>query len=118
MALGVCSGSTNPFNNGSATTTHFVGARIHRRNLVENGGDSALSYLIASYAMQCCKRVGTTITADSGTGTLFYAWYMPLGTNYRTVWAVDITKGSPNFTMQMFGRQQLPSLATFRRRRS
>jgi hypothetical protein len=103
FSLGVCSGTANPFNNGSATTDHWVGLRSTMATWARSAGPPPYTTLYP-YTMRPYKRVGTTYSYAPGTNNLLYAWYVLYGTSIRQVFAVDITKGSPNFTITYVAR--------------
>ena len=101
FVVGVCSGTTYPWNNGSATTTHFVGSTsnpvtwtreaANNRYTADNGHD-----------YRECKRIGTTFTIGTGFGAgvvMRHYW------NARTLFFVDIVKGSPNYSLRIFWNQ-------------
>lgn len=103
LAMGVCSGTANPVNNGSATTDNFVGMRTTATSWTRNAGPPPY-YLNGAYTVRAAKRVGTTWGYTAGTNNFWYAWYIPTGTGLRQMLCVDVTKGSPNFTINMFAR--------------
>lgn len=101
FAIGVCSGNANLF--GDATTTHFVGIRSNEATWTLTNSNR---YLVNGSTIQPIKKVGTTVTA----GTAFFSgvqWGIGAGAASaaadRTQCIVEITKGSPNFTIQMLG---------------
>lgn len=101
MVIGVCSGSSNIY--GDATTTHFVGTRQNEPTWTITGGNR---YLVNGNTWECLKRVGTTDTAGSGSlGLNAVQWGIgpnaATPTANRSVFILDITKGSPNFTLQI-----------------
>lgn len=103
FALGVCSGQTNLY--GDATTTHFVGTRSTSASWFFSGGNK---YLVSNGTILPHKRVGSTGTSGSA---FFPATAWGIGAQAATAGAdrslffVDILKGSPNFTLQCFGWQ-------------
>lgn len=100
LALGLCSGSTNTF--GAATTTHFVGVVTNNATLTRNAGPPVY---YSGLNLAACKRVGSTLTTNAsainGGGSFMFA--QPAD-GYRTLFFVDIEKGSPNYTMNAFYR--------------
>lgn len=101
FAMGVCSGNTDIY--GDATTTHFVGVRSIEATWTLTGSNR---YLINGSMLSPHKKVGTTFTA----GTAFFPgvqWGIGAGAASssadRTQFILEITKGSPNFTLQMLG---------------
>jgi len=104
FVVGVCAGTTNPWNNGSATTTHFVGS---------TSNISFWTYQSAEFGYRtqtgteyaACKRVGTTFTV----GTHFTSTIIRQYWNARTLFFVDIVKGSPDFSIRSFWNQSSTS---------
>ncbi|MCL4179175.1 MAG: hypothetical protein KJ072_15715 [Verrucomicrobia bacterium] len=112
LAMGLCSGTANPVNNGSASTDHFVGMRT----VDATWGRSAATppyWICSTYAVLVSKRIGTTWTNTGGTNNFWYAWYVSAGTSYRQFFFLDITKGSPNFTLRATGRSGVHQNPTF-----
>jgi len=97
--IGVCSGTAQPFNNGSAPTTHAVGwlSPLHSSYPL-HGGTAPDTYYETGGFNRAVKRVGTTLTQSSAyVGTP--SWW-PATTDHRAIMQfVTITKGSPNFTV-------------------
>lgn len=90
IAIGICSGTTNPYQGDTDFTDHFVG-------LCAN--DATWSRFSDRYNadMDGLVRVGTTNTFAGSTGV---GWIPHTGTSVRYApFLVDITKGSPNFTV-------------------
>jgi hypothetical protein len=93
LAVGLCAGSTNIM--GDATTTHFCGTMTYANFFRSTGpvryaGNGAVSY-------RPTKKVGVTVTSGTNFGTAPI-----LHTTAPTMWFVDITKGSPNYTVRPF----------------
>ena len=93
FAFGLCSGTTNIF--GDATVTHFVGAR-------SSGLWSFQTTFYNNTSFQPAKKVGSTLT----TGTTFVqnaAVQVGAASNTadRGCMFVDITKGSPNYSLTL-----------------
>lgn len=106
FAVGLCSGSTNVM--GDATTTHYIGMR---------SGAATWTFAAGRYAFgaNCwfpIKKVGTTVTqGTSHTATNTSAGNgAAAATADRTVFFVDITKGSPNYTFNVFNSTE-PNVA-------
>ena len=97
LAVGVCAGTANPVNNGSATTDHFLGVRTTTTTWQIKPGPYYVGDV--TYSLRASKRVGTTWTNTSGTNNLWYAWYVIPG--QRQMLFVYILKGSPNFTISV-----------------
>ena len=102
FAFGICSGTSNIFMD--ATTSNWIG-------LVTYGGTwtrstSPTKYMLGngSYfdsGIAAAKRVGSTLTTDAFTNSPFPgATYLFDATVNRVALFVDITKGSPNFTVR------------------
>lgn len=97
FAMGVCSGTGNPFNNGAASTDHFVGATTRKSTWAYSAGFFYINSGTDDWVPT--KRVGTTATLGSQMNLLV----LPAVSEER-VWILflDITKGSPNYTLQSF----------------
>src|SRR5574337_43892 len=99
FALGLCSGTSNIL--GDATTTHFVGAITNTASWFYFTSTAAVYY---NFTYAPYKRVGTTDTF----GTSYAAdcrlpIYIPsLSQNYRYLHYMEITKGSPNYSVKLF----------------
>lgn len=95
FAIGVCSGSTNLLFD--ATTTHFVGWQSSSATWVYAAGPP----IVYSFDVVAIKRVAavTTSTAAISVGSSIAG--DPTTTN-RGMFFCDITKGSPNFTIDIF----------------
>lgn len=100
FAVGLCAGSTNII--GDTTTDHFVG--VMSTSATWTRSTSAIRY---SSIIGPSKRVGTTITP----GTAF-ATTMTMHTTNPALFFVDITKGSPNYTVQGFYNAAVGAAAT------
>lgn len=98
FAMGVCSGTANPFNNGSASTDHFVGAATKFATWGYSGNIFYINGGTADWLPT--KRVGTTTTEGT---TLVGSLVLPSVTLAKR-WCLflDIEKGSPNHTLQAF----------------
>lgn len=104
FAIGLCSGSTNIFMD--ATTTHFVG-------VVSDAGTwsrrtSPTGYGTGTGQIKPATRIGTTLTLGSGFSSSCFEFVDAALAN-RTALFVDITKGSPNYTFQVFSRTNATS---------
>lgn len=91
FALGLCSGISNPVHKTSSTA-HFVGL------LSTSMSYSSGRLYMTTYA---AKRVATTNTT-SGSSEIFKI-HFPGTITSRTPIAIDITRGSPNFTIKVWG---------------
>lgn len=99
MFIGACSGLANLI--GDATTTNWVGfgpAVYATGETFTRAAGPPPSY---SASFFIARRVGTTYT--SGAGAAGHIMADPV-TGYRSLFFVDITKGSPNYTLQQFRR--------------
>jgi hypothetical protein len=95
FGFGLCSGNTNIL--GDATTTHFVGALTNVATITRNV-TSPVIYTTTNELFPA-KRIGSTFTF----GTTF-ASSPAMAVGVYSLWFLDITKGSPNYTLQMFFR--------------
>ncbi len=94
-ALGATAGTANGF--GDTSTTHFLGVRAPTTgNLVYTAGPPAYDAQSGGAGINLCKKVGTLITSIQSAPT-FNCSAAP--TTNRSVVIVEITKGSPNFTV-------------------
>lgn len=94
FGVGLCSGSTNIL--GDATTTHFAGALWQDATVTRFGG-TPTRYQINPISP--ATLVGTTLTTGTNlASTTVQLFCAPAPTCYF----VDITKGSPNYTLQLF----------------
>lgn len=91
LAFGLCSGGTNIM--GDATTTHFVGAQSASATWTR--ATAPVRYSFTTW--NASKRVGVTDT--SGGNLISTAIIHNL---YNRCWFLDIYKGSPNYTLQLF----------------
>lgn len=90
LALGVCSGTANPYNNGSATTANWVGAITDTATLTYSVVTSVHYQLAAGSAWKPGTRVGTTLAVGSAlNNSLARIPTLP------SLMFVDILKGSP-----------------------
>jgi hypothetical protein len=99
FTIGVSSGSTNLF--GDATTDNFVGIQTNNATWTRT---STTHYILSANGIFPVKRVGSTLTLG---GVAFNVQsQITLGaaaaTADRQVYFVDITKGSPNYTLRPF----------------
>lgn len=93
FGIGVCSGSSNIL--GDATPAHWVGA-ITNDSSVSRAAGPPVNY--AFNPLVPAKNVAGTLT----TGSSFGAFFVNVGE--FGMWFIDITKGSPNFSVQCFVR--------------
>lgn len=97
FAMGVCSGSTNLLFD--ATTTHFLGWQQTAATMTFAAGPP-IRY---SFDTSGLKRVGSTSTFTAQMAAGFIMCADPATAN-RAMFFCDITKGSPNYTLDSFGR--------------
>lgn len=99
LALGLCSGTTNPF--GSANTTHFVGG-VSNHILWNLKNTPRRLFCGEGYTntFKACKKIGATITGEPTpvTGPLVMEEDEPP----RTLIAVDITRMVGGFNVDLF----------------
>lgn len=91
LVFGLCSGTTQPF--GHPSCTNFIGACPHRYN-------GTLSYNAGYYLTDqshAVKNVGGTVTTAAQFNGGPRAYHS--GTSKRSMASVQITKGSPNYTI-------------------
>lgn len=105
FAFGVCSGTTNIF--GDATCDNFVGAISNTASWTRNAGPPVW-YNSGGFTgpyMWTARKVGASLTLGNelfaGSGESFAVAADP-ATGYRSVMLLTITKGSPNYTLQLF----------------
>lgn len=112
LAFGVIAGTSNLFDD--LTTSHFVGIRTNAATWTYTGTNR---FLVPVGSLVPIKKVGVTVTS----GTAFFPatqWGIGAATAVtgevngtttasadRTLLFVDITKGTPNFTIKCFGWQ-------------
>lgn len=98
FVLGMCSGSSNPF--GAGTTTNFVGAGfVHALTLTYNAG-AGNPYYTSANSTGRITRVGSTVVYTGGLTGTFFSNTGSL--SRRCPLIVDITKGSPNYTVKTY----------------
>ena len=101
FCFGLCSGATNVL--GDAVTTHFLGFRVN-----STMGYTSSSLYTAEYYSSVqgiyFKKVNTTITStgDIISSTLYYHIASPPETPKSSVNYLQITKGSPNYTIKTY----------------
>ena len=92
VAIGLCSGLTNTF--GDVTTTHWAGFYSDDINFFNTN-----RYAWATYPS---KKVGTTITKGTRSNDVRIGAGAASATADIALFFVDITKGSPNYTFNLF----------------
>jgi hypothetical protein len=97
FALGLCSGTSNIF--GDATVTHFVGFA------------DILTWTPSSgwfqISVKPSKKVGSTLTQGTAIGSPVIWGNLGTDPARRSLLFADITKGSPNYTINFFARTAL-----------
>jgi len=106
-ALGVCSGTSNPF--GAASTANFIGGGRSAGVLTYTAGAGNPYYTVTSTTT--LRRVGA-ITSTSGVGTLAFASTVG-AVQRRWPFYVDVVKGSPNYTVLGYHYDQTTPATTF-----
>jgi hypothetical protein len=102
LAVGLCSGTTYPFISGGCA--HFVGAKTNVSVFdyipFGTGTPTWIRAGTGNNSFQACKKIGTTVTAvsSSSVGPGFAEEHA----QPKSVILVDITKGSPNWTVDFF----------------
>jgi len=98
--LGVCSGKTNGFAAG--TTTNFVGVNLTSNSAISGtlSANYGPPWFITTAGTVAVKRVGGTNTFGTGSATTLYG--NNTDTSLRNLLFVDITKGSPNYTLSVY----------------
>ncbi len=99
FALGICSGQANPF--GSNNTTNWTGVEIFPASTVNYTANSGNPYYAGASLAAMGKRVGNTNTT-SQPGGVFQVGTNTGSVQRRSVLYIDITKGSPNYTIAAF----------------
>ena len=102
FAFGVVSGTSQLFGDG--TTSHFVGIRSNAATWTLTGANR---FLVPAGSLVGIKKVGTTVSSAASAFFLGSQWGVGALADSngadRTALFVDITKGSPNYTIQIFG---------------
>jgi hypothetical protein len=107
FAFGVCSGTSNIYMD--ATTTHWLGALTNTADWTRTAGPPARvdmsGYTGGGGVCDFCpaKRITSTLTVGAIFATAQGIVY-DCTTENRTAFFLDITKGSPNFTLSVFHR--------------
>lgn len=101
-AIGLCSGTGNPF--GSASTTNFVGVEFVN-NFTYTSNAPYPYWNFGSTNVLACKKLSSSITTAAtnladGIGMIVVT---DGGTARRGILLIDITKGSPNYTIGFMG---------------
>jgi hypothetical protein len=91
FGLGLCSGGTNII--GDLTTTHFVGAVTNDATWARSVSGATLYTINPVVA---ATKVGTTLTTGGSLSTAFV-----LQAAYEKLTVLRLTKGSPNWTLQL-----------------
>lgn len=102
FAIGICSGSTNIFQD--ATTTHFCGIMSNNATWSRIVGPPVGYNIGASGTWVVTKRIGAVTTSNTSIGGLVNSTFYDVTTANRTAFFITITKGSPTFTIQIFTR--------------
>ena len=99
FVVGVCSGTSQPYNNGSGNTQHFFGCYENGTTWTRGAasGDVPAYYATTTNGGVSLRRVGTT-TAWAG-GPLHYTFRAM--TETRSLYFVDIQKAAGNWSMML-----------------
>lgn len=102
LVLGLCSGTAHPY--GAASTTNFIGAAFHASTPGATSG--TLTYtansgnpLFSATGTAPLTRVGTALGSATGSSTALLLTANTGTTQRRSPLYLDITKGSPNYTV-------------------
>lgn len=93
-AVGVSSGSTNIF--GDSTVDNWIGVVTNTATPLR----ANIPPVTCPWSHAIAKKVGSTLTIGGTSATLAPSW----DTSILNAYFVDITKGSPNYTVGIFGR--------------
>lgn len=97
FVMGVCSGSSAIY--GDASTTNFAGIRTNNANWTR----SATAYDVTTNAFAPTKKVAAVITDGTVLNTsMKFTNGATAATADRQVFFVDVNKGSPNYTFDIF----------------
>jgi hypothetical protein len=111
FSVGLCCGQTNIYLD--ATTTHFVGIKSIATSWTRGTFGGVLYYQASGSSPyhQPIKRVGTTLTTGTGfsTSVLTMNPESASASVHRWLFFVDITKGSPNYTLNLFAASGVPN---------
>ncbi len=102
FVMGVCSGVTNPY--AQSTTTNFIGANLCGQSTT--GTVTAVfgpPYYLSVSGACILRRVGSSTTVAGN--TTFNTFFNGTGLTKRSIYYLDITKGSPNYTLKLWGTQ-------------
>lgn len=96
FAVGVCSGTSNIY--GDATVTNFCGVINNAATLTRATGPIRYTGL----GLRPGKKVNTTQTLGGTNVNASLYQFITIDASVRTALFVDITKGSPNYTFDIF----------------
>lgn len=99
FVIGVCSGTSNIY--GDSTTTNFIGAISDRSTWTYTAGTPPY-FVNGGGSIYPVTRVGSTTTIDGSSLHALPQVALGADTGYRSLFAVEIEKGSPNYTVQDF----------------
>lgn len=95
IAFGVCNGETNGY--GAALSDHVVGIRNNLATVVFTAGSPNYINPFSNNFVHVFKRVGAVVTTTTPSGPL---GLVSADTTVRSYVGLEITKGSPNFSLQ------------------
>lgn len=99
FSVGLCSGDTNIF--GDLTTTHWVGVKTTGATWPRLTGPPT-GYQV--FPAQSGKTIGTTFTSAANWLSVSGYILSDVAGGNRSCWFVDITKGSPDYTIRGYAR--------------
>ena len=98
LAVGLCAGTTNLI--GDATTDHFAGV-ITSASGWSWSTNTGYTWFY-NIAAAPCTRIGSTLSVGSNLNTNLGIGTVGGSTGVRSFWFADITKGSPNYTFNVY----------------
>lgn len=98
LNAGILDGSGNPVGYADPATSNFFGMRTLVPTMTYNAGPPAY-YSNATVAPKPCTRVGSTLTDGTAFGSTG-PWGSAALTTARSALIIQVTKGSPNFTIE------------------
>lgn len=104
FAFGICSGTSNIFMD--ATTTHWLGACTGNSTWTRTTVDGVTAYDTNDFSigrpLNASTRIGSTLTVGTRLDGGTHVYMLDCTTAHRAMLFLDITKGSPNFTLRAF----------------
>lgn len=115
LVVGMCNGPAGPTDLafGNTTTTNFVGVRTNAASWTFGGSAGTTGYFGSPISFECCKKLVSTITGQGSTlGGGGAGLYLSATDIVRSVYLVQIEKGSPNYTFRIVGPNTLGAAQT------